>query len=293
MTFVDLAIRIGWSLPLFLVAFAALWLTKALYQWTEPFGFNDQLTSQDNPAFGTALLGYLIGTTIALTGAFPGLAPAAIPELGSSALVLALQGILVAVLMRVSVWAVGRGVLYRFGVREEMIRDRNVGAGSVLAGGCIAAGLVLHGALSGNSDTKVHAFRDVFVFWAVGMAILILGAWLYMQVVKYDVEKVLEMDNNAAAGFSLGGFLIAVGITINASLVGASSNLGAELLLTITASALGLALLVCSAIIAAHVFLSGSPVAKEIAVDRNPAAGLISGACYVAMAVLLARVIAW
>jgi uncharacterized membrane protein YjfL (UPF0719 family) len=235
----------------------------------------------------------LIGATIALTGAFPGLAPATIPELGLSARALVLQGVLIAVLMRVSVWAVGRGVLYRFGVRDEMVRDRNVGAGAVLAGGCIAAGFVLHGALSGNSDSKWDALRDLLVFWAAGMVILIGGAWLYIHVVKYDVEKVLEKDNNAAAGFSLGGFLIAVGITINASLVGASSNLGAELLLTLTASLIGLALLVCSAIIAAHVFLSGSPVSKEIAVDRNPAAGLISGACYVAMAVLLARVIAW
>jgi uncharacterized membrane protein YjfL (UPF0719 family) len=288
----DLVTRIGWSLPLFFVAFAALWLSKALYQWTEPFGFNDQLTSQDNPAFGTALLGYLLGATIALTGAFPGVAPITIPALGSSALSLALQGILVAVLMRASVWAVGRGVLYRFGVRDEMVRDRNVGAGAVLAGGCIAAGLVLHGALSGNSINPLFALRDVIVFWLTGMVILIGGAWLYIHVVKYDVVKVLEHDNNAAAGFSLGGFLIAVGITINASLAGASSNLGAELLITLMVSAIGLVLLVCSAIIAAHIFLSGSPVAKEIAVDKNPAAGLISGACYVAMAVLLARVIA-
>ena len=63
--------RIGWSLPLFLIAFAALWLAKAVYQKTEAFGFNDQLTDKDNPAFGTVLAGYLLGVTFALTGAFP------------------------------------------------------------------------------------------------------------------------------------------------------------------------------------------------------------------------------
>jgi uncharacterized membrane protein YjfL (UPF0719 family) len=283
--------RIGWSIPLFAVAFAAVWFAKVFYQWTERFKFADELTEKDNPAFGAALAGYLIGVTIALTGAFPSQ-----PATNSHGLlfalgVLACQGLLAALLMRTSVWLVGRFVLYKFGVDDEMIRDRNVGAGTVLAGGCIAAGLVLHGALSGESNSALNAIRDLLVFWAAGQVILVGGAWLFIHAVRFDVGKVIQ-ENNVPAGFSLGGFLVAVGIIVNAALSGASSDLGSELLVTFVCSLLGLGLLVCSAIIGARVFLPHSPISKEIAVDKNPAAGLISAAAFIAAALLLARVIA-
>ena len=283
--------RIGWSIPLFVAAFGAVWFAKVLYQWTERFDFAHELTEKDNPAFGTALAGYLIGTTIALVAAFPSQPATNLQTLLSALGALACQGLLAAVLMRTSVWLIGRFVLYKFGVDDEMIRDRNVGAGTVLAGGCIAAGLVLHGALSGESDSAWHAVRDLLVFWAAGQIILIAGAWLFIHAVRFDVEKVIQ-ENNVAAGISLGGFLAAVGIIVNAALSGASSDLGSELLVTFGCSLLGLGLLVCSAIIGAWAFLPHSPVSKEIAVDKNPAAGLISAAAFIAAALLLARVIA-
>src|SRR3954464_3584676 len=119
--------RIGWSLPLFVIAFAALWFAKLFYQWTEQFNFSDQLTEKDNPAFGTALTGYLIGTTIAMTGAFVAMdAVVDGPTLLSAAASVAGQGLLVALLMRAGVLILSRGILYRFGVRDEMVRDRNV-----------------------------------------------------------------------------------------------------------------------------------------------------------------------
>jgi uncharacterized membrane protein YjfL (UPF0719 family) len=283
--------QIGWSLPLFLVAFAALWFAKALYQKTSSFDFADQLTEKDNPAFGTALSGYLFGATIALTAAFP-----KEPALSWDALMtalgwLAVQGLLVAALMRMSLWIISHFVILKLGVSREMVRDRNVGAGAVVAGGCIAAGLVLHGALSGNSDSPLLALRDLLVFWTAGQLILVGGAWLYDHAARYDVQRALSRDN-IAAGFSLGGFLAAVGIMIDAALAGASSNLASELLITVTISAIGLLLLLCTAIVAARVFLPHSPIPKEISIDQNPAVGLLSAACFVAVALLLAHVIA-
>lgn len=283
---------IGWSIPLFVLAFIALWFAKALYQWTERFSFADQLTQKDNPAFGAALAGYLIGTTIALTGAFPNQPATDLHSFLSALALLAWQGVLVALLMRISVWTISRFALYKVGVNEEMLRDRNIGAGAVVAGGCIAGGLVLHGALTGESDSILHALRDLLVFWVAGQIILIVSAWLFLHFVSFDVKKSIEENNNEAAGFSLSGFLIALGITVNAALAGASSNLELELLLTLIDCAVALILLVCSAIVAARVFLPQSQMAKEIAVDKNPAVGLISATCFIAIALLLARVIA-
>ncbi|HEV7406257.1 MAG TPA: DUF350 domain-containing protein [Chthoniobacteraceae bacterium] len=284
--------RTGWSLPLFGIALLALWLAKFIYQKTEKFNFAEQLTSQDNPAFGTALTGYLLGVTFALMGAFVGNSADNWPSLKAAAGLLALQGVLIVVLMRASVFIVQATVLRGIPVRDEIVRDRNIGAGAILAGGALASGLVLQGALAGHSDSVLLAVRDVLVYWLAGQIILAIGAALFCKMVRFDFKKALEIDNNAAAGISLGGFLTAVGIIVRAALAGASSDLVGELGLIVVDSVIGLVLLVVAAIVAAHLFLPESPMAKEISEDKNPAAGLISAALFIAVALLLSQVIA-
>jgi hypothetical protein len=284
--------RTGWSLPLFGIALLALWLAKLIYQKTEDFSFAEQLTEKDNPAFGTALTGYLLGVTFALMGAFVGNPAFDLPSLGAAAGQIAIQGLLIAILMRASICILHVTVLRGIPVQDEIVRDRNIGFGAVVAGGCIASGLVLQGALAGHSDSALLAVRDVIVYWLAGQFVLVIGAALFCKLVRFDFKKALEIDNNAAAGISLGGFLAAVGIIVRAALGGASSNILGELSLIAVDSVIGLVLLVCAAIVAAHLFLPESPMAKEISVDKNPAAGLISAALFIAVALLLSQVIA-
>lgn len=284
--------RIGWSLPLFAIALLALWLAKFIYQKTEKFAFAEQLTTQDNPAFGTALTGYLLGVTFALMGAFHGNLASDLPTMGDAAGQIALQGVIIAVLMRISLFILQATVLRGIPVQDEIVRDRNIGAGAILAGCALASGIVLQGALAGNSDSVALAVRDVLVYWIAGQLVLSIGAALFCKMVRFDFKKALEIDNNAAAGISLGGFLVAVGIIVNAALRGATSDLVRELGIIAIDSAVGLVLLVCAAVVAARLFLPESPMAKEISVDKNPAAGLISAALFIAVALLLAQVIA-
>jgi uncharacterized membrane protein YjfL (UPF0719 family) len=292
MDLLSLVNRIGWSLPLFGIALLALWLAKFIYQKSEKFSFAEQLTGQDNPAFGTALTGYLLGVTFALMGAFVGNPAFDLPSLGAAAGQLAIQGVIIAILMRASLFILQATVLRGIPVQDEIVRDRNIGAGAILAGGCVASGLVLQGALAGHSDTLVLAVRDVLVYWFAGQLVLAIGAALFTKMVRFDFKKALEIDNNAAAGISLGGFLIAVGVIVNAALRGSTSDILRELGLIALDSVIGLVLLVCAAIVAARLFLPESPMAKEISVDKNPAAGLISAALFIAVALLLAQVIA-
>ena len=76
---------------------------------------------------------------------------------------------------------------------------------------------------------------------------------------------------------------------MDASLTGAADRLLEEVVITLAASAIGLLLLLVTARIAARVFLPHAVIAKEIETDRNPAAGILSAACFVAVAILLAR----
>src|SRR4051812_8905135 len=290
--FSSLVNRIGWSLPLFGIALLALWLAKFIYQKSEKFSFAEQLTSNDNPAFGAALTGYLLGVTFALMGAFVGNPAFDLPSLGNAAGQIAVQGVIIALLMRASVFILQATVLRGIPVQDEIVRDRNIGAGAILAGGCLASGLVLQGALAGHSDSPLLAVRDVLVYWFAGQLVLAIGAALFTKMVRFDFKKALQVDNNAAAGISLGGFLVAVGVVVNAALRGATSDIVRELGLIVVDSVIGLVLLVCAAIVAARIFLPESPMAKEISVDKNPAAGLISAALFIAVALLLAQVIA-
>ena len=132
------------------------------------------------------------------------------------------------------------------------------------------------------------ALRDLVAFWMLGQAVLVIGSRLFNWAAGYDVQGTLEADN-LATGLSLAGFLVAVGIVVDASLTGAADRLLEEVAITLATSAIGLTLLLLTARIAGRIFLPHAQIAKEIATDRNPAAGILSAACFVAVAILLAR----
>src|SRR5947209_16758263 len=119
--------RTGWSLPLFGIALAALWLAKFIYQKTEDFNFADQLTEKDNPAFGTALTGYLLGVTFALMGAFVGNPAFDLPSLGAAAGQIAIQWVLIALLIRASANILHVTVLLAVPFLDEIMPYRYIG----------------------------------------------------------------------------------------------------------------------------------------------------------------------
>jgi uncharacterized membrane protein YjfL (UPF0719 family) len=160
-----------------------------------------------------------------------------------------------------------------------------------VAGTSLGTGLILAGALSGESDTYLHAIRDIVVLWAVGQALLVAGAAVFVKTAGYNVHDSLEHDNNAAAGISLGGFLAALGVLIRATLHDASGDLLAELAVTGILIAIGGPLLVLTSIVTEKFILPKINLAKEIAIDKNSAAGLISAAASICTALLLAAVI--
>ena len=272
------------ALPFYAAALLILFLGKIFYERTSHFSFLEELTERDNPAFGACLAGYLLGIAVALTGAFPspgdGLAQAATD--------MATGGVLAILLLRASIWVNDKLILNRFSINTEMLRDRNIGAGAAVAGSSLGTGLVLAGALTGESASWLHSVRDTAVYWAAGQLLFIGGALAFYRSAGYNVQETLENDNNAAAGISLGGFLAALGILLWAVLRDASSDLGGELLKIALASAVGLPLLLLSAIVTQKLLLPRINLPKEIALDKNSAAGLLCATASVATALLLA-----
>ncbi|MDA1190642.1 MAG: DUF350 domain-containing protein [Candidatus Poribacteria bacterium] len=281
--FIETGRRVAFAMPHFAIAFVMLLISKWVYDLTTPYNFNDELTENDNPAFGVCLAGYLIGSAIAMGGALSALGTTFMEDL----MWVSILGAITVVLMRVSVVINDKLILTKFSVNKEMFQDRNVGTGFVVAGSCVATGFVLNGVFNGHSDSMALAFRDILVYWVVGQLILIVGALVFQAMTNYDVHGVIEGDDNAAAGISFGGYLVALGIVARAALMGATSDLAVELTITAVYVVVSLVLLAAARVVADLALLPKSPLTKEVVVDKNMAAGAVAAASFIMVAALL------
>lgn len=272
------------SMPYFAMVFVLAWFGKVFFDKTTPFVISEELTAKDNPAFGVAFAGYIVGLGIALSGSLPG---AGIVELAGELLSILLYGGMAAILMRVSIFINDKAILYKFRIDKEIVEDRNSGTGFVVAGSAIATGFMLKGVLSGHSDSVLLGVRDVLVYFVIGQVILILGSLAFTRFTKYDVHQEIERDN-IAAGISFGGFLAALGYISGIALTGATSRIVDETITAFTMALLGVVMLLLARIIADKVLLPDSPLAKEVAIDQNPAAGAVAAASFLLVAVLFA-----
>lgn len=275
------------SMPYFGILLVCLFVAKWFFDLTTPYKFSSELTDKDNPAFGVCLAGYLIGSGIALTGVLFGTNG----SIGDDIVGIIIGSVATIVLIRLSVLINDLAILHKFAIHKELIEDRNVGTGFVVAGSCIATGWMLNGVLSGHSESMLLVVRDIIVYWTLGQVILITGGFLFQMITKYDIHKIIGDEDNLPAGISFGGFLVALGIITRSALFGATSNLGEEILVTLIFAVAGMILLVITRIIVDKVFLPNSPLSKEVAVDRNPAAGAVAAASFIIIAALFAAAI--
>ena len=273
--------------PFYVYALLLVYCANYFYRRTSGFSFHDELTERDNPAFGACLAGYLGGFAIALTGAFPSESD----SFADAAISMSYSGVLAILLMRASLWINHELILTKFSIDREMIGDKNVGAGVAVAGSSLGTGFVLAGALTGESSGYLTAIRDIFVYWAVGQALFVVGSQAFFKIAGYDVQKTLEHDNNAAAGFNLGGFLIALGILLGGSLRDASGGLMGELAVTAAVLVICVPLLLFTTTVTQKLIFQRVNLAKEIAIDKNSAAGVICAAASITTAVLLVALI--
>jgi uncharacterized membrane protein YjfL (UPF0719 family) len=274
------------SLPYFAVLFVLAFLAKLLFEYTTSYSINEELTTNDNPAFGVAFAGYVVGMGLALSGALFGLNPDRLLE---ELLTVLLYGTLAAVLMRVSILVNDRLILHSFCIEKEMVQDRNAGTGFVVAGSCIATGFMLKGVLSGYSDTLLLAFRDIAIYFLTGQLILVVGGLLFVRFSGYDVHEEIEKDNNVAAGISFGGFLVALGYITSIALTGATSQWVDEVVTALTMGLFGVILLLIARVTADRILLPNSPLAKEVAEDGNKAAGAVAAASFLLVGILFAH----
>jgi uncharacterized membrane protein YjfL (UPF0719 family) len=274
--------------PYFVAALALFFLGKFLFDVSTPrIKDDEELTKKDNPAFGVLFVGYMLGLAVALAGAFSHLGSSILDNI----LDLGTSGLAAIVLMRLSMALGERLILPGLKLDEQIVTERNLGAAFAFAGLLVANGFIIAGVMEGRSDSYLAELLDIGVYWAAGQAFLLAAWFLYRVIARFDVKAYIGARKDAAAGISLCGFFIAVGLVLQAALAGAGSDLGAELLIALAVGLCGLILLAAARALSAFVLLPKSNEADEISRQGNVAAGAVSALSFVAVAVFFAALV--
>lgn len=274
--------------PYFAAALVLFFLGKFLFDLSTPrIKDDEELTQRDNPAFGVLFVGYMLGLAIALCGAFAHLGPSFLDNL----LDLGTSGLAAIILMRVSMALGEKLVLPGLRLDSQIVAERNLGAAFAFAGLFVANGFIIAGVMQGRSDSYLLELLDIAAYWAAGQVFLLLAWLLYRLVARFDVTKYVGERKDAAAGVSLCGFFVAVGLVLQAALAGAGSDIGSELLVALAVGSSGLVLLAAARALCAVILLPRSNMADEVSRQGNTAAGAVSGLSFVAVAAIFAALV--
>ncbi len=266
---------VGLGVAYVILGVVVLLLAKIINDLTTPYRLDEELTGKDNPAFGLVLAGYFAGVVIIFLGAVIGPDPDELVSLGAIARMIgidfayAVGGIIA---LNIGRWVVDRLVLYKFSTAKEVIVDRNMGTGAVECGCMIATALIIAGAIHGEGGGPLSALA----FFLLGQLVLVLFGLFYQWITKYDIHAEIERDN-VAAGVALGMSMVAIGIIVLKASAGDLEGWSDKLTWFAIYVVLGALLLMLLRKVTDALFLPGTTIQREIAVDRNVNAALIEG----------------
>jgi uncharacterized membrane protein YjfL (UPF0719 family) len=267
------------------VAFAIFLIGKFVYQLLHPsFKVRDELVKKDNFAFAIAHVGYYVGLLLAIGSAIVG------PSNGllTDVIDIAVYGLLAIVLLNCSIFISDYVILRKFSIRKEIIEDQNAGTGVVEGAVSVASGLIIFGAVSGESGDLAFGILTAIVFWLFGQLALIVTTRIYNFMIPYNLHEHIEKDN-VAVGIGFAGAIIAIGNLIRFGLVGdfdgwlpTFTEAGFELLV-------GIILLPAMRLVTDKILLPGERLTDEIVNQEKPNVGaaLVEAFAYIGGSVLI------
>jgi len=268
-----------------LTAFLILFVGKVVYNLLHKnINVKSELVDKDNFAFSVSHTGYLIGLVLAVGGSIVGPSNGFVNDI----IDIAIYGGLGIVLLNLSLFINDKVILRKFSAEKEIIQDRNVGTGVIEAASSIASGLIIYGAITGESSSLAHGLTTAVVFWLLGQLILILTSYVYNLITPYNIHEEIEKDN-VAVGIGVAGSLVAIANIIRFAIEGdfvgwtnVLSEVGVDVLL-------GLILLPIIRLIADKVLLPGAKLTDEIVNQEKPnnGAALIEAFAYIGGSMLL------
>lgn len=273
------------SIGMIVVILILLGIARLVQQWLYGQSLRIILTDEDNVAVGIAVAGYLFGViwTITVLAGAPG------RGLGWwwDSLDMLLYGGLSLLLLTIAALGSCRLFLGQ-SVRYALKEQHNLAAAIVVAGVYVATSLTYSGVVSGEGG----GIGILLLFFVLGQVALLVLAYLFRLLTDYnDAQEILQ--GNLAAALALAGLLIAIGIVVSWAVAGDYTGLGSSLggfgigLLDIIAFYLVRQGVVECIILGGPLRWRGSLLDREIAQDKNVAAGLLEATAYIATALFV------
>ncbi len=269
------------------VGFVIFYLGKLTYQLVNRgFSVKEELVEKDNLAFSFAHVGYFIGLLLAIGSAIVGPSRGLVNDI----IDILMYGVLAIILLNLSIWLNDKVILRKFCVKKEIIEDRNAGTGVIEGAVSVASGLIIFGAVSGETVLGGWAsgILTAVVFWAVGQLALFITAAVYQFITPYDVHDHIERDN-VAVGVGFAGALIAIANLIRFGISGDFEGWGPTFAEAGFELVLGIILLPVMRFLTDKILLPGQRLTDEIVNQEHPNVGaaIIEAFAYIGGSVLI------
>lgn len=271
----------GYILSGFIIFIIGKFAYKILHPSTN---IQEELVEKDNFSFILSYVGYFSALTIAIGGAIVGESF----DFWTDIQHIFIYGILAIFLLLIAAWISNKVILRKFDLKKEIIEDKNEGSGIIEAAIYVANGLILYGALLGESESLLEGLTTFVAYWAIGNIVLILASKIFITWMRYDIHDAVEKDN-VAAGVSFAGAILAIGIITMNAILDPFEDWTTTLIDISIQSAIGIVLLPIMRLFADKILLPGRSLTDEIINQEkaNVGAGLIEAFAYIASAILI------
>lgn len=243
-----------------------------------------EMVEKDNLAFSFAYTGYFAGLLLAVGSAVYGESLGLLTDLED----MAIFGLLAIVLLTLSSLIIDKITLRKFSIWKEITEDRNAGMGIIEGANYVASGLIIFGAITGESGNLLFGIYTAVAYWAIGQVLIILATAIYNRFMPYSLHDEIEKDNNAA-GLAFAGLIIAVANLIRNGLMGDFASWDETLIEVAYETGIGLIILPLIRTLVDRILLPGRKLSDEIAGQEKPnvGAGLIEAFGYIGGSVLI------
>ena len=279
------SIELAYSLGYILSGFIIFIIGKIAYKQLHPnINIQQELVEKDNFAFILSYVGFFAALTIAIGGTIVGESYDFITDIQH----IFIYGISATFLLLLAAWISNKVILHKFDLKKEIIVDKNEGSGIIEAAIFIANGVILYGALVGESETLLQGITTFVVYWFIGNIVLIIASKIFISWMSYDIHEAIEKDN-VAAGVSFAGAIIAIGIITMNAIIDPFVDWTSTLVNISIQTVLGCILLPIMRVFADKILLPGQKLTDEIVNQEKPniGAGLIEAFAYIASAILI------
>jgi uncharacterized membrane protein YjfL (UPF0719 family) len=269
---------------------------------TRNYRVNEEVATKANLAVALRLSGYLIAVILVFLGVLyqpltVGWAPLEAAnaadgfgfnrEFGEEVLrvfLYSLGGIVALNLVRV---LFDRLILYKFHLEKEVVEDQNVGAGAAEFGMYVATGLLIAGAVAGDTGGgEVEAALVALAFLGMGLVLLTAFALFYEFTTPFSIHDEIERDN-PAVGIAFGGNLIAIGLVTLKAVFGGFAGWGESIAAFLTFGVLGFALLYVMRLLIDLLLLPTVKVSQALSSQRNVGVAFVESAVVISSAMIL------